>query len=197
MDAGAWTALVGATIGGAGAVLVQGTAAFFTARRDAAKFDWDREKQQRDWKLEESSRFREVKHGLYAEFLCKTYDPTAELVDVTREEYVQNPDWQERVPRYVGNFQAEVDSCRWRVQLISSPIVVQALECYNARLLVALIMAASANKYSINERHAYARRTLESWQDLSAVMRHDLAGNEEAAKACWERATKRMTPSVS
>jgi hypothetical protein len=190
-DLSAWTVVIGAAIGASGAVVAQVIAAMFTARRETSRLRWEQERQAREWKIKESERFLELKQQLYTRLLSMSYNPVMDVLALTRTEYIGKPGWQQSVPEYVGAFQEEIDRLRWNIRLVGSHVVSERVEVFNASLLVALSEAAWGNRNSIERRHEFAELALRAWQDLSNVMRSDLAGDEEALARRWKQITER------
>lgn len=62
-DAGALIAA--AAIGAGGAVSAQIISSIVTSRRDTQRFNWERERQDRDWRMQREERFHDAKQDLY------------------------------------------------------------------------------------------------------------------------------------
>ena len=172
--------IIGAAIGAGGAVIAQVTSAVFTARREAARLKWEKERQGREWKLREAERFMSIKQELYSRYISILYRPITDTMALTRSEYATQPDWPKLVPKYVGSLQEEIDNLRWNIRLLGSPVVAERVEFSNAALLVATSTAGRPDEHTIEERHEFADQALRAWQQVRDAMRADLRGDEEA-----------------
>ena len=101
--------LIGAAIGAGGAIISQVIAAIFTARREGARLMWEKAKQEHDWKLREEDRLLVAKQTLYSRYVSLLYRPVMVTVQLTRDEYANKPNWNDRVPSYVGPLADEID----------------------------------------------------------------------------------------
>jgi hypothetical protein len=177
-----WIAVTAAGLGAGGAVAAQVVAGILTARRESARLTWEQERQERDWKFRESERFLSNKQELYSRYIALLYEPIMDTVSLTREEYAVSPDWHSKVPGYSGGLMQEIDSLRWNIRLLGSPVVAERVEFSNATFLVAVSEAGRPDRSSLEKRHALADQALRAWQDVSNVMRDDLRGDEAALK---------------
>ena len=82
-------------------MIAQVTWAVFTARREAARLKWEKERQGREWKLREAERFISIKQELYSRYISILYRPITDTMALTRSEYATQPDWPKLVPKYL------------------------------------------------------------------------------------------------
>jgi hypothetical protein len=61
-------AIIAAAIGAGGAVAAQITTAMATARRERSRLEWEKERQDREWRIREEERFLAVKQELYTSY---------------------------------------------------------------------------------------------------------------------------------
>lgn len=179
--------IAAAAIGAGGAVAAQIISSVVTGRRDTKRFDWERQRQERDWKIHESDRFMTHKQELYSRYLSITYDPIMDTVQLTRQEYADGPDWHQLVPEYVGPLQTEIDKLRWDIRLVGSPTVAERVEFSNASLLIAISEAGWPSRHTIERRHEFADNALRAWQQVSDAMRADLRGDDAGLRRLAEQ----------
>lgn len=172
--------IVGAAIGAGGAVIAQVTSAVFTARRETARLEWEKQRQAREWKMREAERFMSLKQELYGRYISLTYRPIMDTLELTRREYATQPDWHTLVPEYVGPLQEEIDNLRWNIRLLGSPVVAERVEYSNAAVLIAISEAGRPDRHTIERRHELADQALRAWQQVSKAMHADLRGDEQA-----------------
>lgn len=60
--------VIAGVIGAAAAIITQIIASVVTGKRENKRFKWEREKQDRDWKMQERERFLEQKQLLYSQY---------------------------------------------------------------------------------------------------------------------------------
>lgn len=132
--------IVGAAIGAGGAVIAQVTSAIFTARRETARLEWEKRRQERDWQMHEDERFMHLKQELYTSYsvLADQFWVTAEkLIEYTEgraeSEKPKIPDWD------------ELDKLGWGIQLIAPKEVSDATMKCSLKLLEAV--ESADNKY--------------------------------------------------
>ena len=183
--------LLAAAIGAGGAVVAQVIAALFTARREAARLEWEKSKQEHDWKLRETDRLLAAKQALYSRYISLLYRPVMDTVQLTRKEYASEVNWHDLVPAYVGSLADEIDDLRWNVRLVGSPIVAERVEFSNAALLVAVSEAGRPDRTSLEKRREFAERALAAWRQVSEAMRADLRGDDAALEQLHSRAVGR------
>lgn len=171
--------IVGAAIGAGGAVIAQVTSAVFTARRETARLQWEKQRQVREWKMREAERFMTSKQELYSRYLAVTYKPIMTLVLLTKREYNESPDWEKLLPPYTDEFEAELNVLRSNMKLLAPPVVHERLE-YAHGIMVAAMLKIAINDSSLEWRHTVADDALRAWQQLSNVMHVDLRGDEES-----------------
>jgi hypothetical protein len=61
-------AIIAAAIGAGGAVAAQITTAIATAKRERSRLEWEKDRQDREWKVREEERFLAVKQDLYTSY---------------------------------------------------------------------------------------------------------------------------------
>jgi hypothetical protein len=181
----AWVAVIAAGIGAGGAVIAQVITSLFTARRENQRLEWEKARQEREWKLREAERFLDIKREMYSRYIALTYKPMMDTVSLVRKEYSDQPEWQTRVPEYTGPVYEEVERLRFDIRLIGSPVVFERVEYCNATILVASSEAYRPDRQSLERRQELANGALRAWQDVSDVMRADLKGDEDFLKARW------------
>jgi hypothetical protein len=183
--------LIAAAIGAGGAVIAQVIAAFFTARREAARLVWEESKQEHDWRLRETDRLLAAKQTLYSRYISLLYRPVMDTVQLMRKEYVNEPDWHNLIPAYSGSLAEEIDDLRWNVRLVGSPIVAEHVEFSNATLLVAVSEAGRPDRSSLEKRREFAGQALDAWRQVSEAMRADLRGDDAALERLHKKAVAR------
>ena len=176
VDASVWPGLIGAGIGAGGAVFAQIISASFTARRENSRLLWEKEKHDRELSMRESERFVSLKQELYSRYISLTYDPINKIMRETDREYVDEPDWQERMPQY----NEELTDLRSNIRLVGPPVVYERVEYSHAAMLGAMFTAMSPTQYSLEKRRKNAQDALRAWQQVSNAMRADLRGDEKA-----------------
>lgn len=184
-----WIPVAAAAFGAAGAVAAQIVSAAFTARRENARLKWEKERQDREWKTQESERFLHWKQELYSRYIQITYRPMMDTVGLMHREYTEEPGWHDRVPEYAGLLSDEIDELRWKIRLVGAQVVFERVEYSNAALLVAISEASRPDRTSLERRKEFAQTALSAWQDVSKAMRADLRGDEAALRQMWSAST--------
>ncbi len=167
--------IVGAAIGAGGAVIAQVTSAVFTARRETARLAWDRQRQEREWKMQEGERFLNLKQELYASY--------AVLVDrfwVTADSLVSYYDEKEpasQKPKIPDS--NELERLEHTIRLVAPKEVSEAVYDNFSKVLEAVECAD--NQYrdkSTKTKMGYANKALEAWWVMHRAMRADLHRSE-------------------
>lgn len=161
--------IIAGAIGAGGAVTAQIIASVVTGLKDTKRFNWEREKQEREWKNHEREQFLAHKQQLYAEYLV-----VAEaLIESAhyKVEYGKRPDDEVLTKmRRLGNL-------RSNISLIAPERVRDTLvESHDE--LMKVLPEARKDHLSTEQRREAVTKAMDAWWNANRAMRADLLGEE-------------------
>ena len=165
---------VGALIGAGGAVAAQIVASIFTAHREDRRLNWEKERQDRDWKMRRAERFLSVKQDIYSRYIHLAYRFIS-YADRLRKERVED-DTAKAEPLEWD----ELSRLRWSIVLLGSPPVQEYLKkSYDG--IYSAVHAAEQSKYREGRLKAvHAARIAQ--EEVTEAMCADLLDDQEAIR---------------
>jgi hypothetical protein len=166
------TLIIVGVIGAGGAIVTQIIASVVTSTRDAKRFHWERQKQERDWEIQASERFLNLKQELYSNFIrvVDQYILAATIVISDPDKYGAE---SKRLPR-----PRELQQLHTNIELVAPSDVQEAVgDCYGAFLQVAInLKNTDGNLGSLVDEARQAR------VDVQLALKRDLQGEREVVK---------------
>lgn len=168
-------AIIAAAIGASGAVTAQITTAIATAKRERSRLEWEKERQDREWKIHEEERWLAEKQQLYAtfgasvnEFLsyinARVYKTGHDIIPLPEQ-----PDFEE-----LNRIRSNID--------LMAPEEVSRLAGQCAISLMAAVYKLNANEVPSDEIKDHAVKAISPWWDVYYAMRRDLHGERKRFK---------------
>jgi hypothetical protein len=176
--------IIAGIIGAGGAVVTQIIASVVSGKRDAKRFGWERWKQEREWEIQASERFLNLKQQLYSDFIRVVDQYIFAVIRV-----INNPDSHEaeltRLPR-----PRELQQIHANIELIASAGVQEVVsDCYTAILQVAVHLKDMGEEIGPLADEAQQARA-----DVLPVLKRDLRGEREVVKQVKRVAARPPSP---
>jgi hypothetical protein len=165
--------IIGAAIGAGGAVIAQVVSSLFTARRERGQLDWERNRQEHEWKMRKEERFLILKQEAYGSVMLMantflTYIYYA--IDYARSEPVE--------PRPTLPNLQEMLRHRSNIEIIAPKVVSDPVRIAVIKLIE--VKGVSDSPQLSRERIKKEADEAESkWREAYRAMRADLHGGDE------------------
>ena len=165
----ATVAIIAAAIGAGGAVAAQVTTAVATAKRERSRLAWEKDRQDREWKLREEERWLSEKRELYASFGAAVNEFLTYISMWLNAPDLSQPELPDR---------EALDRIKSNIELMAPEEVYRS-----ANFCVASIMTAvwyvRIGGVSEDELKGYYEAASSAWRNVHQVMRRDLLGDRQ------------------
>jgi hypothetical protein len=163
--------IIAGIIGAGGAIVTQIISSIVTGKRDTRRFNWEREKQEREWETHERERFLDLKRELYSNFAFQVGNLMGHTHALNYPSDVTQP---ARVDM------EELRKLQWNIDLIAPEELATSVSDSLGDLIAADQTAAS--DHITHDRKVRDADAAESkWWATYTLLREDLLGSEPQA----------------